>query len=48
MNPWIDLLNNPPKVTREELDKAREIKKLIQPGKRYNLPLKYKEERCTQ
>ena len=48
MNPWIALLNDPPQVTKAEIERAQEMKKLIKPSKQYHLPFKYKDKQCEQ
>jgi hypothetical protein len=44
MNPWLAVLNNPPAVTREEIEKVRKAKEQLKPSKRYNLPMKYLDQ----
>lgn len=46
-NPWLVLLDNPPQVTKEQLKRVQEVKHLIQPQKRYHLPLKYFRDDAT-
>lgn len=44
MNPWIAVLNNPPKVTKEEIERVRKAKEQLKPSQRYNLPMKYLDQ----
>lgn len=46
-SPWVAILNNPPKVTKEEIDRAQQIKNLIKPQNRYHLPFKYHRPDAT-